>query len=58
MMTCQNGHQWRSAEKGKECECWWQECTQCSDFEQLHECEYCYYKRLEREDQEEYGSDY
>lgn len=56
-MTCQNGHQWRSAVKSDECECWFQECAECSDFEELHECEVCYYARLQREDEEEYGSE-
>jgi len=56
-MTCQNRHQWRSAVKSDECECWFQECAECSDFEELHECEVCYYARLQREDEEEYGSE-
>lgn len=58
-MTCEKGkHQWRTANKCEECQCWFQECSECSDFEQLHECEDCYYKRLEREDEDEYGSGY
>ena len=60
VMTCDGNHAWATAVQSKdpECECWWQECTECSAFEELYECENCYYKRLEREDREEGYYDY
>ena len=54
-MTCEHGCQMKTAGKAKECECWFQECVNCSNFEELQECEDCYEERLMREDEEEYG---
>jgi len=60
VMTCNGEHAWATAKQSEDpnCDCWWQECLECSSFEELHECEYCYYERLDREDKEEYGGDY
>jgi len=60
VMTCDGNHAWKTAVKSTDpnCECWWQECQDCSDFEELYECENCYYKRLEEEDREEGYYDY